>query len=68
MPEEVVPIIVETPQPDGPFGARGVGEHTMIPCAPLIANAVYNALGVRIKSMPVTKEKVALSLLKEKKS
>ncbi len=61
MPDEVVPIIVEVPQPDGPFGARGVGEHTMIPCAPLIANAVADALGVRINSMPVTKEKVALA-------
>ncbi|PKM96956.1 MAG: dehydrogenase [Elusimicrobia bacterium HGW-Elusimicrobia-3] len=61
MPEVVVPIIIEVPQPDGPFGARGVGEHTMIPCAPLIANAVADALGVRIKSMPVTKEKVALA-------
>ncbi len=65
MPEEVVPIIVEVPQPDGPYGARGVGEHTMIPAAPLIANAVEDALGVRIKSMPVTKEKVALAVLKK---
>ncbi len=62
MPDVVVPIIIEVPQPDGPFGARGVGEHTMIPCAPLIANAVADALGARIKSMPVTKEKVALAV------
>jgi len=62
MPDEIVPIIIEVAQPDGPFGARGVGEHTMIPCAPLIANAVADALGVRIKSMPVTKEKVALAV------
>ncbi|MDA8244533.1 MAG: xanthine dehydrogenase family protein molybdopterin-binding subunit [Elusimicrobia bacterium] len=61
MPDEVVPIIIEVAQPDGPFGARGVGEHTMIPCAPLIANAVADALGVRVRSMPVTKEKVALA-------
>ncbi len=67
MPEEVVPIIIEVAQPDGPFGARGVGEHTMIPCAPLIANAVEDALGVRIKAMPVTKEKVALAAKAEKK-
>ena len=62
MPDEVVPIIIEVAQPDGPFGARGVGEHTMIPCAPLIANAVADAVGVRVKSMPVTKEKVALAV------
>ena len=62
IPDEIIPIIVEVPQPDGPFGARGVGEHTMIPAAPMIANAVEDAVGIRIKSMPVTAEKVALSL------
>ncbi len=65
-PREVVPIIVETAQPDGPFGARGVGEHTMIPAAPMIANAVADALGVRLKSMPITAEKVALAVEAEK--
>ncbi len=62
VPDEIVPIIIEVPQPDGPFGARGVGEHTMIPCAPMIANAVDDALGIRIKSMPITAEKIALSV------
>ncbi|MBI5624653.1 MAG: xanthine dehydrogenase family protein molybdopterin-binding subunit [Elusimicrobia bacterium] len=64
IPDKTVPIIVEVPQPDGPFGARGVGEHTMIPAAPLIANAVEDAVGARIKSMPVTAEKIALALRK----
>ena len=63
IPEEIVPIYIEVPQPDGPFGARGVGEHTMIPAAPMIANAVDDALNIRITSMPITAEKVALSLL-----
>jgi carbon-monoxide dehydrogenase large subunit len=63
IPDEIVPIIVEVPQPDGPFGARGVGEHTMIPAAPVVANAVADALGIRITSMPITAEKVALTLL-----
>jgi carbon-monoxide dehydrogenase large subunit len=63
MPEVVIPIIIEVPQPDGPFGARGVGEHTMIPAAPMIANAVADATGLRITSMPITAEKVALALL-----
>jgi carbon-monoxide dehydrogenase large subunit len=66
IPDEIIPIIVEVPQPDGPFGARGVGEHTMIAAAPVIANAVYNALGTRIKSMPVTQEKIAMSLLEQR--
>jgi CO/xanthine dehydrogenase Mo-binding subunit len=63
IPDEIVPIIIEVPQPDGPSGARGVGEHTMIPCAPMIANAVDDALGIRIKSMPITAEKIALTLI-----
>lgn len=66
IPDLIVPIIVEVPQPDGPFGARGVGEHTMIPAAPMIANAINDALGLRMKTMPITKEKVALANLKKK--
>lgn len=66
VPEEIIPIIVEVPQPDGPFGARGIGEHTMLPAAPMIANAIEDALGIRIKSLPITAEKVALTCLKEK--
>jgi len=62
VPREMIPIIVEVPQPDGPFGARGVGEHTMIPAAPMVANAVADALGVRITSMPLTAEKIALAV------
>ncbi len=62
IPDEIVPIIIEVPQPDGPFGARGVGEHTMIPAASIVANAVEDALGLRIKSMPITAEKLALEL------
>jgi carbon-monoxide dehydrogenase large subunit len=65
IPDEIVPIIVEVPQPDGPFGARGIGEHTMIPIAPIVANAVEDALGIRIKSMPITAEKIAMAI-KEK--
>ncbi len=64
IPDKIVPIIIEVPQPDGPFGARGIAEHTMIPAASIIANAVEDALGIRIKSMPITAEKVALSILK----
>jgi carbon-monoxide dehydrogenase large subunit len=62
IPEEVIPIIVEAAQPDGPFGARGLGEHTMIPAAAMVANAVEDATGVRINAMPLTAEKIALAL------
>ena len=62
IPDEIIPIIVEVPQPDGPYGARGIGEHTMIPIAPIVANAVEDAIGIRIKSMPITAEKIALAI------
>ena len=61
-PLETENIIVEVPQDDGPFGARGVGEHPMVPTAPAIANAVYHAVGVRVDSMPITSEKVWAAL------
>lgn len=66
IPEEIIPIIVEVPQPDGPFGARGIAEHTMIPAACMVANAVENALDIRIKSMPITAEKIILKKLEKK--
>ncbi len=53
-PVEMVNIIVEVPQDDGPYGARGIGEHAMVPTAPAIANAVRAAVGVEIDSMPIT--------------
>ena len=67
IPKAVVPIIVEAAQPDGPYGARGVGEHTMIPAASMVADAVEDAVGIRITSMPITAEKVALALRRRDK-
>jgi CO/xanthine dehydrogenase Mo-binding subunit len=52
-------------EPTGPFGAKGLGELGMDPTAAVIANAIYDAVGVRIKSLPITPEKV-LHALKEK--
>ncbi len=67
IPDEIIPILIEVPQPDGPFGARGIGEQTMLPAAPMVANAVADALGVRIKSMPITAEKVLMAYLAKNK-
>ncbi|SDY77005.1 xanthine dehydrogenase, molybdenum binding subunit apoprotein [Proteiniborus ethanoligenes] len=58
---------IENPQHDGPFGARAIAEPAMIPSAPAIANALYNALGIRINRMPLTPERV-LNALKEKEN
>lgn len=51
-------ITVEVPEPLGPFGARGIGEATTIPTAAAIANAIFNAVGVRMKELPMTPERV----------
>jgi len=58
-------IVIETDDPSGPFGAKGIGEPGLVPTAPAIANAIYDAVGVRIKELPITPEKV-LAALKEK--
>ena len=58
-------VIVETDEKDGPFGAKGIGEPGLVPTAPAIANAVYDAVGVRIRDLPITPEKV-LKALREK--
>ncbi|UCF98489.1 MAG: molybdopterin-dependent oxidoreductase [Spirochaetaceae bacterium] len=51
-------ILVETEEPTGPFGAKSIGEVAINGPAPAIANAVYDAVGVRIRSLPITPEKV----------
>jgi xanthine dehydrogenase molybdenum-binding subunit len=61
MPEVDV-TIVETEDPEGPFGAKGVGEMGGNPTAAAIANAIYDAIGVRINSLPITPEKVLRAL------
>jgi xanthine dehydrogenase molybdenum-binding subunit len=61
----VQPVIVETDDPAGPFGAKGVGEPGCVPSAPAIANAIYDAVGIRIRDLPITQEKV-LAALQEK--
>ncbi|MCP4165142.1 MAG: xanthine dehydrogenase family protein molybdopterin-binding subunit [Chloroflexi bacterium] len=58
LPLKVDPIIIEVPQDDGPYGARGIGEHALIPTAPAIANAIHHALGIRIDSLPITSERI----------
>jgi CO/xanthine dehydrogenase Mo-binding subunit len=56
-------IIVEVPAPAGPFGARGVGEPPIIPAPAAIANAVQDAMGVRITQLPLTPERIVLECL-----
>jgi 4-hydroxybenzoyl-CoA reductase alpha subunit len=59
---EVTSIIVESNDPRGPFGAKEASEGTNIPTIPCITNAIYDAVGVRIKHLPVTPEKILKAL------
>jgi len=59
---EIEVILVEEPVPSGPFGAKGVGESGLVNIAPAIANAIYDAVGVRICSLPMTPEKILMAL------
>jgi xanthine dehydrogenase molybdenum-binding subunit len=63
---DVEPVIVEVPDEEGPFGARGIGEPPILAFAPAVANAIYDAVGVRITSLPITAEKV-LQAIKAKR-
>jgi CO/xanthine dehydrogenase Mo-binding subunit len=62
LPAEVVPIIVQAPHPDGPFGAKGVGETAIFSLAPAIANAVQDATGAVITDLPITPDRVLQAL------
>ena len=59
---KVKTLLIETIDPNGPFGAKGVGECAMVPTAPAIVNAIYDAVGVRVKDLPATCEKVFMRL------
>ncbi len=63
---EITSFIVEHPTTDGPFGAKGVGEIVLIPTIPAITNAVYNAVGVRVTSLPIDQEIVLREINKQK--
>jgi 4-hydroxybenzoyl-CoA reductase alpha subunit len=62
----ITSVEVETNDPEGPFGAKESGEGTQLAPAPAIINAIYDAIGVRFKTLPVTPEKI-LQALEEKK-
>ena len=55
---EVIPIIVESNDPEGPFGAKEAGEGPLLPILPAVCNAVYDAIGIRTNELPMTPEKV----------
>ncbi len=64
---EIIPIIVECAEPEGPYGAKGLGEPVLAPTPAAIGNAVANALGTRIYDLPLTPERVYWAIQQRKK-
>jgi CO/xanthine dehydrogenase Mo-binding subunit len=64
---EMIPIIVECAEPEGPYGAKGLGEPGLAPTPAAIGNAVADAIGVRVYDLPLKPENVYWALLKKKK-
>jgi 4-hydroxybenzoyl-CoA reductase alpha subunit len=64
---KVEAVLVENPDPRGPYGAKEVGQGPLLPIVPAVANAVYDAVGVRVDESPITPEKI-LKALEEKRA
>ena len=59
---EIESVVLEVPSSNGPYGAKGVGEMTANSPIPAIVNAIYDACGVRIDTLPVTPEAILRAL------
>jgi CO/xanthine dehydrogenase Mo-binding subunit len=59
---EIESILIEDPSSIGPFGAKGIGEQAVIPTAPAILNAIHDAVGVRIHTVPATPDRVRAAI------
>lgn len=64
LPQNVSILFVEEPHPEGPYGAKGLAEPATAPTAAAIANAIFNATGIRIREVPLTAEKIQMALEK----
>lgn len=68
MPTEIVPIVLELADPNGPFGARGVAEMPLVPFAAAVASAIHDATGVWLTRQPMTPERILMALIGSKEA
>jgi aldehyde oxidoreductase len=61
-------ILIEDPSPVGPFGAKGIGEQAVIPTAPAILNAIHDAIGLRIRRVPATPDRIRAAILEARRA
>lgn len=66
-PQQLHPIVIEVPQQSGPYGARDLSNHILVGAAPAIGNAIYQALGIRIRDLPITGQRIYDALQKQNK-
>jgi 4-hydroxybenzoyl-CoA reductase subunit alpha len=64
---DIETILIETNDPEGPYGAKEAGQGPLLPVMPAVANAVYDAVGVRIDEVPITPEKIFKALREKAK-
>ena len=64
---EILGTFVETNDPFGPYGAKGIGEPPIIAVAPAVANAIYNACGVRFREIPITPVRIRQKKLEQQR-
>ncbi|HEV2580943.1 MAG TPA: xanthine dehydrogenase family protein molybdopterin-binding subunit [Ktedonobacteraceae bacterium] len=63
MPTEIIPVVLELADPNGPYGARGMAEMPLVPFAPAVASAIHDATGVWLNQQPMTPERVLAALM-----
>ncbi|HYI24461.1 MAG TPA: molybdopterin cofactor-binding domain-containing protein, partial [Thermomicrobiales bacterium] len=68
MPVEIVPVILELADPNGPFGARGMAEMPLVPFAPAVAAAIHDAIGVWLSDLPFTPERVLSAIMEAERA
>jgi CO/xanthine dehydrogenase Mo-binding subunit len=62
MPTEIVPVILESADANGPYGARGMAEMPLVPFAPAVAAAIYDATGAWLNDLPMTPERILAAI------